>query len=168
MYRLISQGNRVLTEEAFVPAIADPDVIGVNNKEKRPACSPSSFRRRPESRPAFRHMGDRRRKPVSLDSGFRRNDAGGGIFGPQDNKLDAIALAIGIRHRASHHSRGIVGWMFNFLGNCLVCTAMPLTTFWNSDYRKGWKLLSLRLEWKGLIFRACKQCFHDPEPGNPP
>ncbi len=74
------QGNRVLTKEAIVPALADPDVIGVNNKEKRPACSPSSFRRRPESRPAFRHMGDRRRKPVLLDSGFRRNDAGDVIF----------------------------------------------------------------------------------------
>ena len=44
---LVCQGNRVLTKEAFVPALADPDVIGVNNKEKRPACSPSSFRRRP-------------------------------------------------------------------------------------------------------------------------
>ena len=63
-----------------MPALVHPDVTGVNNKEKRPACSTSSFRRRPESRPTFRHMGDRRRKPVSLDSGFRRKDAGDVIF----------------------------------------------------------------------------------------
>ncbi len=33
--------------EAFVLIRANPDMIGVKKWEKRPVCSPSSFRRRP-------------------------------------------------------------------------------------------------------------------------
>ncbi len=70
--------------EAFVLTRTNPDVIGVKKWEKWPACSPSSFRRKPPdgigAGPPFVTRAIVAEKLASLGSGFRRNDARDVIF----------------------------------------------------------------------------------------